>query len=51
MARRRISRPLGGMLVNKEYPSFGAFVADAATGPDHGRAAGVGRVQHAGRGD
>ena len=39
MARRRFARPLGGMLVNREYPSFGAFVADAATGPDHGRGA------------
>ena len=35
MARRRFTSPLGGMLVSREYPSFGAFVNDAATGPDH----------------
>jgi hypothetical protein len=26
-------------LVSRDYPSFGALVADAATGPDHGRVA------------
>jgi len=40
MARRRISRPRGGTFVNKEYPAFGAFVNDAATGPDYQRQAG-----------
>ena len=39
MARRRFARPRGGTFVNREYPSFTAFVNDAATGPDHGRAA------------
>jgi hypothetical protein len=33
--RRRISRPRGGTFVNREYPSFAAFVQDAASGPDH----------------
>ena len=40
MRRRRIARPRGGTFVNKEYPSFGAFVNDAASGLDHLRDAG-----------
>ena len=37
---RRLSRPRGGMFVNKEFASFTEFVNDAATGPDYQRQAG-----------